>query len=155
MISEGSIREIVEGNIADTGKFIVEIKIKTGNKIEVLIDHRDGIGIKDCVALSRHIEGSLDREKEDFELVVSSAGIDQPFKVFGQYEKNVGRVVSILTNEGVLLSGELKSADKEGITIESKSAMAKEKGKGKQIIIENIKLSLNQIKETKLILSFK
>ena len=32
-----------------------------------------GVTIDDCVALSRHIESKLDRDKEDFSLTVGSA----------------------------------------------------------------------------------
>ena len=41
----------------------------------VHITTEGGVAIDDCVALSRHIESKLDRDKEDFSLMVGSAGI--------------------------------------------------------------------------------
>ncbi|MFL5751958.1 MAG: ribosome assembly cofactor RimP [Bacteroidia bacterium] len=155
MITESTISKLVEESIAGSNKFIVEIKIKPVNKIEVLIDSLDKIAISDCVELSRHIEANLDREKDDFQLIVSSAGIDQPFRVHAQYTKNLGRNVEVTTTSGEKMTGKLLEENEEEITIESTRTERKEKGKGKQTITEKLKLPLNQIKETKLILSFK
>ena len=155
MISESEIRKLVEERISGTNKFIVEIKIKPSNKIEVLIDSLERIAISDCIELSRHIESNLDREKEDFELVVSSSGIDQPFKVPAQYTKNIGKEVAVVTHDGNKITGKLVEESEGEITVETTKTERKEKGKGKQTIIEKLKLPLNQIKETKLILSFK
>ena len=60
----------------------------------------DSVTINDCVELSRHIESNLDRENEDFELNVSSAGLDQPFKVFRQYLKNINKDISVIKTDG-------------------------------------------------------
>ena len=91
MISEKQIRKIVEAHFIDTDRFVVAINISKNNRIEVLIDCMTNIAIKDCVALSRYIESNLDRETEDFELMVSSAGIDEGLILDKQYIKNVGR----------------------------------------------------------------
>lgn len=155
MLTENTISKLVEEKIAGTDKFIVEVKIRPSNKIEVLIDSLDKIAISDCVELSRHIESNLDREKDDFELVVSSAGIDQPFRVHAQYTKNLGRNVTVTTTAGEKITGKLVEENTQEITIESSVVKPKEKGKGKQTVIEKLKLPLNQIKETKLVLSFK
>ena len=81
-------------------QFIVEITVKPGNKIIVSIDSFTGIAIDDCVAISRSIEANFDRDIEDYELEVSSAGLTQPFKVFQQYQKNIGKNVEILFKNG-------------------------------------------------------
>ena len=39
-----------------------------------------------CVALSKYIEDHLNRDEEDYELEVGSAGLGQPFKVPQQYK---------------------------------------------------------------------
>ena len=61
------------------------------NVIEIYIDAPNHILIVDCVELSRYVEGCLDREKDDFELQVSSPGATEAFKVVPQYKKYVGK----------------------------------------------------------------
>ena len=52
------------------------ISVSEDNDIEVIITREGGgVSIDDCVALSRFIESRLDRDKEDFSLMVGSAGI--------------------------------------------------------------------------------
>lgn len=154
MITVDRIQKIAEEKLAESTNFIVEIAVKSGNKIIVLLDNDNGVSISDCVAMSRHIESSLDREAEDFELNVMSPGLSEPFKILRQYQKNIGKQVDIVTKEGKKLSGKLLDANSLGITLESKSKERIEGKKGKQLIINNINLTFNQIKETKIVISF-
>lgn len=154
MISELNIKTLAEQKIGGTTLFLVDVKVKPANKIEVFVDGPNHISVDECVSISKHIEANLNRDAEDFELTVSSPGIDQPFKVLNQYHKYIGKEVSVLKKEGVKIIGKLASADENEIQIETKKTERGEKGKGKQIIIENITIKLNQIKETKLILPF-
>jgi ribosome maturation factor RimP len=102
MIKESTVRELIEETIAETDMFLVDLKIGSGNKITVLVDAIGGLPITDCMKVSRGIESNLDRESEDFELSVSSPGLDKPLKVFKQYENNIGRSLKItLIDEGV------------------------------------------------------
>ena len=78
--------------------FIVEVNVSSSNAIRVEIDGDKGVNIADCVQISRHIEGSLDREEQDFELTVSSAGMDQPFKILRQYQRYLNRIVTVKKN---------------------------------------------------------
>jgi ribosome maturation factor RimP len=96
----------------------------------------------------------LDREKEDFELNVMSPGLTEPFKILRQYQKNIDKQIDVVTKEGKKLTGKLISANEEGIELESKVKEKVEGKKGKQLIINNIKLTFNQIKETKIVISF-
>ncbi len=154
MITIDSIKKLTDSKIAEGANFIVDIAIKQGNKITVLLDNDNGVSIKDCVEMSRHIESNLDREKDDFELNVMSPGLTEPFKILRQYQKNVGKQIDVLTKEGKKLSGKLLFATEEGIELESKVKEKVEGKKGKQLIINNIKLTFNQIKETKIVISF-
>jgi len=150
MISVDKIREIAEVKIKEGENYIVEIKVKPGNKITIALDNDKAISIADCVEMSRYVESHLDREKEDFELSVMSAGMSEPFKITRQYIKNIGRQVDVVTKEGEKYSGKLAAANEEEITLETK---IKEK-KGKQVTVSNINLKYNQIKETKRVISF-
>ncbi|MGZ4033654.1 MAG: ribosome assembly cofactor RimP [Bacteroidia bacterium] len=154
MITIDSIKKITDAKIAEGTNFIVDIVVKPGNKIIILLDNDNGVSIKDCVELSRFVESNLDREKEDFELNVMSPGLTEPFKILRQYQKNIEKQVDVITKEGKKLSGKLLSADEEGIELEVKRREKTEGKKGKQLSINNIKLTFNQIKETKIVISF-
>lgn len=154
MIKKQTIIDLVEEHFSGTDKFLVDVKVLAGNKIEVYIDAPNHVLIADCVALSRHIEGSLDREKEDFELQVSSPGATESFKVLPQYKKYIGSKVRVVTKEGAKHEGILKSADESEFVIEETRREKKAVGKGNQTVVENITLSYNQTKETKSVLPF-
>lgn len=154
MIKKQTIVDLINEHFAGTDKFLVDVKVLTGNKIEIYIDAPQHIAIADCVALSRHVEGSLDREKEDFELQVSSPGATESFKVLHQYKKYIGTKVKVVTKEGVKHEGVLKSADENEFVIEETRREKKPVGKGNHTVVENITLTYNQVKETKSVLPF-
>ena len=154
MIKKERIQRLVDEFLAEHKDiFLVSLKIGGGNQIEVLIDSFQGVKIGDCVKLSRHIEGNIDREEEDFALQIASAGLSEPFKVFKQYEKNVGRKVDVKLKGGEKVLGTMLSADEEkGIVLETKR---REKiGKKKQVVVKRHELSFEQINQTKIIISF-
>ena len=151
MINEIQIKELANQYLIDFPTlFLVEAKVTIGNKISVRIDSDESVMVQDCRGLSKHIENSLDREKEDFELEVSSAGIDFPLANIRQYVKNIGRSVQVLTIDGTVYKGKLLSANESDIVVANEK---KEKGK-KNPIIEDITIGLTKIKETKIIISF-
>ena len=154
MIKKKQIIDLIEEHFAGSDKFIVDVKVLAGNKIEIYVDAPNHIVIADCVALSRHIEGSLDREKDDFELQVSSPGATQPFKVVQQYKKYINSKVEVTTKEGKKHQGVILSANDNEFVLEETRKEKKTIGKGNQTVVENITLTYNQIKETKSILPF-
>lgn len=154
MINKQTIISLIESHFEGSDKFIVEVKVLTGNKIEVYIDAPNHIVIADCVELSRFIEGNLDREKEDFELQVSSPGATESFKVIEQYRKYKDTKVKVVTKEGQKHEGILKEANDDTFVIEETRREKKTLGKGNQTVIENITIAYNNVKETKSVLPF-
>ncbi|MGB3948446.1 MAG: ribosome assembly cofactor RimP [Bacteroidia bacterium] len=154
MITVEQIKKLTNEKLEGTTNFIVDISIKPGNKITILLDNDNGVSIGDCVAMSRHVEFSLDRETEDFELNVMSPGLTEPFKILRQYEKYINKEVDVVTKENKKLTGKLLSANNEGIVLEVQTKEKVEGKKSKQTIINNIPLTFNQIKETKVVISF-
>jgi ribosome maturation factor RimP len=130
--------------------FLVAVKVSSANRITVLADKNDGITIDECAAIHRHIEKSLDRDKEDFELQVSSPGLDLPFGVIEQYLKNEGKKVEVIDNEGSKYAGKLKNVTKGGFELETE---LKVKGKTKEL--KDVSFNFNQIKSTRVILTIK
>ena len=71
--------------------FIVDINVSADNDIVLTIESEEGtVVLDDCVELSHAFEEHFDREVEDYSLTVTSAGLDQPFKVLKQYQKAIG-----------------------------------------------------------------
>ncbi len=122
MITAKQIEEVVNQNIADSEIFIVEIHVSPGNNILVRIDHPQGITIDTCVHLSRQIESNFDRDKEDFSLEVTSAGIGQPFLVRKQYEKVVGKKIELVLKNGRKCIETLHKVEDNGIVISQSPA---------------------------------
>ena len=109
----GLIKDKLEG----TDKFLVDMHISRDNRISVPIDGDNGVTIDDCIELSRHIEKNLNRDEEDFELNVASAGLDNPLKLHRQYVKNVGRFLAVTTTDGEKTTGKLLEVTDTDITI--------------------------------------
>ena len=135
MITETKIRQLVQEKIEGTNQFLVEAKVAGGNRISVLVDSPEGMPIKEVVSISRHIESSFDREQEDFELVVSSPGLDQPFKVLQQYLKYVGKTVEVKAGNGKRIEGLLLSVDEQGIVLETSEKKKIEGKKKKEVVV--------------------
>lgn len=150
MVEKQKIEEIVAEFIKGTGLFLVSVKVSSSNRIIVLADKNEGITIDECASIHRHIENSLDRDTEDFELQVSSPGLDLPFGVFKQYLKNVGKKVEVIDNEGSKYSGKLKNVTEGGFELETE---LKVKGKTKEL--KEISFNFDQIKSTRVILTIK
>ncbi|MBK7710106.1 MAG: ribosome assembly cofactor RimP [Bacteroidales bacterium] len=150
MTDKEHIKGLVEEFIKGTGMFLVAVKVSSANRITVLADKNEGITIEECVAIHRHIENNLDREKEDFELQVSSPGLDLPFGVIEQYIKNQGRKVEVVENDGSKIAGILKNVTTGGFELETE---VKVKGKAKEV--KDISFNFDQVKTTRVILIIK
>lgn len=155
MITKEYIERLLEEAIADGPLFAVSIVVSGNNDIKVLIDNDEGISIDDCVKVSRIIEGSLDREAEDFSLNVSSPGADQPLVVRRQYKKNIGRELVVKQSEGAKLKGELTAVDDRGITLHTREKQRIEGRKAKQWVEEDHLIEFEKIVEARVVLSFK
>src|ERR1700761_1739409 len=151
---EKRVRELAEEKIADKPNlFIVDVKMHSNGKLIILVDGDNGLGIDDCVAISRHVGFHLEEEnviETAYNLEVSSPGVDAPLKLMRQYLKNVGRTLAIKMTNGVKREGKLSGMTEDAVIIEEK---IKEKGKRAESI-ESV-IPINQIAETKVLISFK
>ena len=155
MIDRNVVSGIVNEWLEDKEDFLVDVSVSPDDKIVVEIDHAEGVWIDDCVELSRFIESKLDREEEDYELEVGSAGIGQPFKVLQQYLIHIGKEVEVLTREGKKLEGVLKDANEERITLTIQKKVKPEGAKRPKLVEEDVIYTYEEIKYTKYLISFK
>lgn len=155
MIEKNVINHIVEEWLEGKDYFLVDISVSQDNRIVVEIDHAEGVWIEDCVELSRFIESKFDREKEDYELEVGSAGIGQPFKVLQQYQNHINREVEVLACDGRKYTGILKEADTERFIVVVAKKVKPEGSKRPKLVEEEMTFTYDEIKYTKYLISFK
>ena len=151
MITERQIKELTEELFAGTEFFLVEVQLRTGNRITIFIDGDNHVSIDECRRLSQFLEERLDREKEDFDLTVSSAGLDRPFSLPRQFRKKTGREIDLTTKAGINMTGTIQSADETGF--ELLPPQPKKLKAGQEIL--PVRLSFEEIKTAKEIISFK
>jgi ribosome maturation factor RimP len=156
MIQAELIEQLVREKLEGTSKFLVEVKVKPSNKILIFIDDEaQGLEIGFCAELSRFIESRLNRDQEDFELEVSSPGLDQPMLVFKQYLKSIGRQVAVIRKDGIKHVGKLIAADENGIVVEKTTRERTDPNKKKkELITEHIQILFPEMKETRKLVSF-
>lgn len=155
MIEKNLICQIVDEWLAGKDYFLVEVTVSPDDRIQVEIDHKEGVWIEDCVELSRYIESRLNRDDEDYELEVGSAGIGQPFKVLQQYINHVGQEVEVLTKEGRKLCGVLKQADEQQFVVSVPVKVKPEGAKRPKWEEQDTTLKYDEVKYTKYLISFK
>ncbi len=150
MIDKKKIEKLVNEFIKGTGVFLVTVKVSSTNRITVLADTMKGITIDECVAIHHHVEKHLDPNAEDFELQVSSPGLDMPFGVIEQYYKNEGKRVEVVDTDGVKFTGNLKNVTSGGFELETEVRV-----KGRTNELKDISFNFDQVKSTKEVLMIK
>ena len=149
MIAEDRVIKLAKAKVSELGGFLVTVKVSAQNDIQVFVDKTEGISISECLQISRFIEEELDREVEDFQLLVSSPGLSKAFVVEEQYLKNIGREVVVKLTDGKKIKGRLAAFDGD-ITLETTNKLKNKK----QLKIQQEIISSSEIKETKLIVKF-
>ena len=153
---EKRVAQLVEEKLTEIARpdlFLVSVKMHSNGNLIILLDGDNGIGIAECVQVSRYVGFKLEEEntiETAYNLEVSSPGIDTPLALPRQYTKNVGRTLSVKMADGSKKEVTLTGITEDAIIVEEK---IKEKGK-KAEVVEAV-IPLNQITETKVIISFK
>ncbi len=155
MIDKKELEALVEEGLSGSDCFVVDVQVKPDNVLVVEIDNNEGVDIERCETLHRFLESKLDRDVEDYELEVGSAGITSPFKVLKQYEKNIGNEVELLTKKGEKLSGILKSASADNFVVTVTKKVKSETSKRKVEVEEDYTFGYEEVKYTKYLIRFK
>jgi ribosome maturation factor RimP len=154
MIQQEFIEKLVAEALTDEF-FIIQVSVTKGNQIEVIIDGDNGVTISKCVEVSRHIEQNIDRETNDFDLSVYSAGLGNPFKVYRQYLKNIGKEVEVKIGGENAIAGTISNVDENGFDLESKM-LVKEEGKKKKVeVVKTIRILFSDQPEVRNSITFK
>lgn len=149
------IIDAIDSEIVARGLYIIEVTVSKDNDVEVTIESEEGkVELEDCVAISRFFETKFDRETEDYSLTVTSAGLDQPFKVLKQFVKAVGKKVEVQLKGGKKMVAVLEAADEESITLKYSQKEAVE-GKKKKEIVEHVdRFTMDQVNSVRPFVEF-
>ena len=154
MIDKTALTQFIEQQLEETDLYLVDIAVTPDNVITVEIDSDSPVDIDECIALSRKIEEAFDREEEDYELEVGSAGITSPFKVVRQYQKNIGNEVEVIARDGRKYTGVLREAGSDSFTIISEEKVKREGAK--RPVVEEVTRTFpySDVKSTSYLLQF-
>ncbi|TVZ56118.1 ribosome maturation factor RimP [Lutibacter sp. Hel_I_33_5] len=153
-MKEQKVRDLVEEAVLENDSlFLIDVLFLANNKIRVIVDGDEGIPIKECIRINRYIENNLDREEEDFALEVTSPDISHPLLLLRQYQKNIGRILKVKTEEEKY-EGTLTNVTDKEIVLEWKAREPKPIGKGKVTVAKKISLEYTHIKEAKVKIIF-
>ncbi len=150
------IIDAINDEIVARGCFIVDVSVSKDNDIILTVESEfSEIELDDCVSISRYFETKFDRDVEDYSLTVSSAGLDQPFKVYRQFIKAVGTKVEVQLKGGKKLVALLEAADQESITLKYSAKEAVE-GKKKKELVEHVdRFTMDQVNTVRPFIEFK
>lgn len=151
MITEKQLQKLITHHLKGGDLFLVDFVIKPGNQISIFIDGDQRVTIEACRQLSRFLEDNLDRETEDFDLTVSSAGADRPLKLPRQYKKNIGNSLEIVTKAGDKITGTVLNVNESGVEIQPPA----EKKPKKESNNASMHLKFDEIKTAKEVITFK
>ncbi len=156
MITKEALSETISNYLTDNGLFLVDIEISQENDITVTIERHEGsVKVDDCIAIDRIVSANFDRDVEDYSLTVTSAGLDQPFKVLDQYKKFCGSEVEVVLKKGGKLKGILSGYSAEGMEITT-SKMVKKEGFKKKVQEDTVTAyTFAEIKSCKPVIKFK
>lgn len=149
------IEDAIGSEIVARGCYIIEIFVSKDNDVEITIDSEEGqVELDDCVAVSRAFEAAFDREIEDYSITVTSAGLDQPFKILKQFQKAVGSKVEVMLKGGKKIVAKLVEADEESITINYCAKEAVEGKKKKEMVEHTDRFTMDQVNAVRPFIEF-
>lgn len=99
-----NLEESLYKEIEKKGYDLIEIEqhsLRKGIKFILYIDHQDGIGIEDCVSVSKNSEVIIDEfiDPESYELEVSSPGLDRKLITKEHFDRFIGKIIKIKLKE--------------------------------------------------------
>ena len=134
--------------------FLVDLKISNDKSIKIILDGDKEVNVKDCIDISRSMEGALDRDQDDFSLEVASAGVGSPLKFPRQYHKNLGRKLEVISSEGLKFEGDLTHVKEDAIELQWKQRETKRIGKGKVTVTKKKTILFDEISQAKVMIKF-
>lgn len=154
MLDKTKLKDFIDSRLDGTDCFLTELTVTPDNVVRVEIDSDSRVDLDFCVELNRAIEQEFPSDEEDYELEVGSAGLTSPLKLPRQYRKYIGRDLEVYTAGGRKLTGMLREADEEGITLVVKVKKREEGAKRPREVEERLRLPYAEIRKAVYLLKF-
>ena len=156
MITKEALGETIINYLNDNGLFLVDIEVSQDNDITITIERHEGsVKVDDCIAIDRIVGAAFNRDDEDYSLTVTSAGLDQPFKVLDQYKKFCGSEIEVVLKKGGKVKGILSGYDDGGFELTT-SKMVKKEGFKKKVQEDTVTpYRFEEVKSCKPVIKFK
>ena len=156
MNTKEALGETIINYLNDNGLFLVDIEVSQDNDITITIERHEGsVKVDDCIAIDRIVGAAFNRDDEDYSLTVTSAGLDQPFKVLDQYKKFCGSEVEVVLKKGGKVKGILSGYDDGGFELTT-SKMVKKEGFKKKVQEDTVTpYRFEEVKSCKPVIKFK
>ncbi len=145
-MDKNAIIEALEPVLEQMGCFLTEVTVSSGNDSEIFIEKKDGIvEMEDCVSIDHFIHETFSQDEEDYSLTVSSAGLDRPLKVFGQFVKAIGSKVTLSLKGGKRLVATLKAATEDALTVTYTAREAVDGKKKKEMVAHEETIPMTEV----------
>ena len=123
------IKKVLEEDIERLGCKVWGLELfgrRSNQTLRIYIDKNEGISVKDCETVSKHVSKVLDTENdfsENYMLEVSSPGLDRKFFYKEQYKDYLNeplKVTFIDSQNKKTIQGRLEGTDETSIKLEQK-----------------------------------
>lgn len=120
-----SLEKDIEKIVESLGAKLYDIETVTENKktiYRVTIKNKNGVDLDLCAKVSNMISPLLDVNppvRGDYNLEVSSPGIERKLKKPSHFENSIGELVKVVLNDGSEIKGELKDFKDNSLLVET------------------------------------
>ncbi|MER7456097.1 ribosome maturation factor RimP [Micromonospora sp. NPDC126480] len=134
------LREVIEPVVTDAGYDLEDLSVSRAGRrhvVRVIVDADGGINLDAVADVSRAVSAALDAAEEaggdivagEYQLEVSSPGVDRPLTLPRHWRRNAGRLVKVTVRGGPeggdrQLTGRVVDADDERVVLETDAGRA-------------------------------
>jgi ribosome maturation factor RimP len=127
-VQRARLKAVVEPIVEAAGYDLETLSLKRVGRrhlVRVLVDSDNGVQLDAVATLSREISAALDAAEEtggevivgEYELEVSSPGVDRPLSLPRHWRRNVGRLVKVTAADRPV-TGRVTAADETGVELD-------------------------------------
>ncbi|MEV4726546.1 ribosome maturation factor RimP [Micromonospora humida] len=131
------LRAVIEPVVAGAGYDLEDVSVSRAGRrhvVRVIVDADGGINLDAVAVVSRAVSAALDAAEEsggdivagEYQLEVSSPGVDRPLTLPRHWRRNAGRLVKVTVRAGEpavdrQVTGRVAAADDERVVLETES----------------------------------
>jgi ribosome maturation factor RimP len=125
MALKDQVSELISPALHQAGYFLEDVNIVSPGQhriVTVIVDGESGLNLDQVTVASKLVSELLDAAsfmgETPFTLEVTSPGIDRPLTLPRHFAKNVDRLLKVTKNDGVVVTGRIRSNTEIDVTLE-------------------------------------